>query len=107
MIDLSSIATWATIIGPMIGGAYTVFRMIKKSSTDRKKKYSDLERKISILQEDLEALREDVDKDLAHLKESYKTEISFLSQKITDLRSEISSQNDKIMNLLTSLIGRD
>ena len=44
---------------------------------------------------------------MEHLKETYKSEISFLGQKIEELRSEVHVQHGQLVALLRMMIGKD
>lgn len=107
MINLANLGTIITILTPLLGAAYPVIKMIRKRGEKNRKRMEYIERRLAQLQDELDALREDIYKDLKQAKENYKTEISFLSQKINELRAEITNQNGQIMTLLTNLISKE
>lgn len=55
----------------------------------------------------VDALEESVEKDLAHLKETYNGEIRNLGSKIEDLRQELRNQYTQMVGLLQKMIEKD
>ena len=119
--------TWEMIVAVAgglgtIGTAYLVIRnIIKAKATDKEaekaailqeaKEYTetikkDLEIKIMSLKDDLVTMDESVQKDLAHLRETYNNEIRNLGQKIEELRKDLSNQHGQLVQLLTKMVGR-
>ncbi|HXN74907.1 MAG TPA: hypothetical protein VN855_00260 [Candidatus Acidoferrum sp.] len=67
---------------------------------------SRLENKIHELESQLKVFKEGNDKDLAHLKETYSSEIKFLGQKIEELRSEVRNQHSQLVQLLSKMLDK-
>lgn len=65
---------------------------------------SKLEARIEKVDLQLKSLEFSVNKDIAHLKETYNTEIKNLGLKIEELRSELRSTHGQLVQLLTTLI---
>ena len=64
----------------------------------------DFEARISNLEQEFQAHKESVDKDFAHVRETYNSEIRNLGNKIEELREELRSQNNQMIGLLSKLI---
>jgi hypothetical protein len=121
-IDWTNVSVWVTILTG-VGGFYMGLKQLWKNhkrARDRQamsvlqsaKEYdstikSELENKIHELELKLNALRESVEKDVAHLKETYKADIGFLGDKIAELRKEVHDRHGELVQLLTKLIGKD
>lgn len=67
-------------------------------------KEKDLDLKITSAEARIDALEKSVEKDLAHLRETYNGEIRNLGSKIEELRSELRSQHSQMVGLLTKMI---
>jgi len=63
-----------------------------------------IEGKLREANQRIDSLEESVNKDLAHIRETYNGEIRNLGQKIEDLRSELRNQHGSLVQLLTKLI---
>lgn len=103
-----------------IGSLYMTLRKIQKDSEKAKKeqaaeilqsakeeialKEKDLDLKITSAEARIDALEKSVEKDLAHLRETYNGEIRNLGSKIEELRSELRSQHSQMVGLLTKMI---
>jgi len=103
-----------------IGGAWLTVRKVANDLRKDKKEHAaeilqsakeemalkerDLNLKISEINTKHEALEKSVEKDLAHMRETYNGEIRNLGQKIEDLRSELRNQHTQMVQLLTKMI---
>lgn len=103
-----------------VGGAWLTVRKIAKDLKKEKKEHAAeilqeakeeiarketaLNAKITELEGRHEALEKSVEKDLAHMRETYNGEIRNLGQKIEDLRSELRNQHTQMVQLLTKMI---
>lgn len=114
-----------------IGGAYLTVRKIQKDANASKKEDADeilrkakeeiektkiailsernliqkeFEGRLGELEQDLATHRASVEKDFAHVRETYNGEIRNLGQKIEDLRSELRNQHTQMVSLLTKMI---
>ena len=103
-MDSGTLALWVTAFIPVAGGTYT---FVRKQIGQRKAKLKALESKIESLQSQIDTLKSTVEKDITYLKESYNEKLSYLSQKIDELRNEINNQNKQIMELLLRMINKD
>ena len=106
-IDLNTISDWITVLTPIltvIGASYVALRKVVRDNQKTKKHH---EEKIAALETNLALLKDNVDKDIAHLKESYKSEIKFLGEKIQELRQEVHDQHGQLLAILMKLIGKD
>lgn len=63
-----------------------------------------LEARIEKLESKVENLEENINKDMAHLKETYTAEIKVLGEKIEQLRDELRNQHSQMVTLLSKLI---
>ena len=104
-----------------IGSAYLTIKKIAKENRKEKKataaeilqhakeeislKEKELEAKIAVVDAKLEGLRESVNKDFAHVRETYSGEIHNLASKIEDLREDLRGQHSQMVALLTKMIG--
>ncbi len=122
--DISAMLPAAGVI-ITLGSAYLTIRKIQKDAEKTKKeqaaeilqkakeemalKSKDMEAKILSAEDRIDALEKSVEKDLAHLRETYNGEIRNLGQKIEDLRSELRGQHTQMVTLLTKMIdnGKD
>lgn len=118
--DFGAILTVCTAIGALATFVLTiqkVSRNAKKSREEMEAKILqdakeeavvfklELENKISILEAKVQTLEESVDKDFAHVRETFNGEIRNLGQKIEDLRSDLRNQHGQLVSLLTKMIG--
>jgi hypothetical protein len=67
----------------------------------------EFEARLAELEQKVIAQEASVEKDLAHLRETYNGEIRNLGQKIEDLRSELRNQHTQMVSLLTKMIDKD
>lgn len=67
----------------------------------------DLEVKFHSLSEKIHAVEESLGKDLAHVKESYTSEVKFLGSKIEELKDDLRLQMGQIVTLVSKLIEKD
>jgi hypothetical protein len=65
-----------------------------------------LESKIHNLDVKVDTLKDNIDKDIAHVRETYNSEIKFLGQKIESLREEVRGQHTQLVQLLTKMIEK-
>jgi peptidoglycan hydrolase CwlO-like protein len=103
-----------------LGSAYLTVRKIARDAKKEKKEFKaeivqsakeeialkekDLEAKIKDVDNKVNALKESVEKDLAHMKDTFNSEIRNLGQKVEDLRDELRSQHTQMVALLTKMI---
>lgn len=103
-----------------VGGAWLTVRKIQKDKEQQKEafkasilaeaeeslklKETALQAKIEAAEGRLDNLKESVEKDLAHLRETYNGEIKNLAVKIEDLRSDLRNQHTQMVSLLTKMI---
>lgn len=103
-----------------VGGAWLTVRKILKDKEQQKEafkasilaeaeeslklKETALQAKIEAAEGRLDNLKESVEKDLAHLRETYNGEIKNLAVKIEDLRSDLRNQHTQMVSLLTKMI---
>jgi hypothetical protein len=66
-----------------------------------------LEAELHELEGKFDILKDSVNKDLAHLQATYRSDFNHLSEKIEILRDEIRQQTGGILELLTKIIGKD
>lgn len=112
----------ASVAVTTIGGAWLTIRKIQKDSKEKDAlakaeilqaakeelamKEIALDSKIKEVEQRVENLEKNVEKDLAHIRETYNGEIRNLGQKIEDLRSELRNQHGQLVDLLTKMIGK-
>lgn len=77
---------------------------IDKAIGERKLIQKEFEGRLSELEQDIAAHKAAVEKDFAHVRETYNGEIRNLGQKIEDLRSELRNQHTQMVTLLTKMI---
>lgn len=77
---------------------------IEKAMHERRLIQKEFEGRLGELEQDLAAHRATVEKDFAHVRETYNGEIRNLGQKIEDLRSELRNQHTQMVSLLTKMI---
>lgn len=65
-----------------------------------------LDSKVHELETSLADFKKDIDKDMAHLKETYNGELKFLGQKIEELRKEVHNQHGQLVDLLLKMIDK-
>lgn len=65
-----------------------------------------LEARIEKIDAQVKTLELSVSKDMAHLKETYSSEIKNLGEKIEALRDELRSQHSGLIELLTKIVGK-
>jgi sensor domain CHASE-containing protein len=121
MFDISTIITLLGILstlGGIIVAAQSIGKSLKKARDEQaafilqeaKEAISlvraELETSIKQNAWELENLKNDIDKDLGHLKESYRAEIKNLGDKIEELRTQVTQQHGSIVNLLSKLIDK-
>jgi uncharacterized protein YPO0396 len=106
----------------VIGTAWITVKKIASDSQKARKEHADeilqvareedallkakLEARIESVKAQLSNLELNVNKDLAHLKETYSGEIKNLGQKIEDLRSELKNQHGQLVSLLTEMVKK-
>jgi hypothetical protein len=121
-LDLTNLSLIATII-PGIGALYVMVRKVLSNIEKSRKRHAaaiiqvakdndiaiklSLESRIHDLELKVQTVEENIEKDVAHLKETYNNEIKFLGQKIESLRQEVHDQHGQLVALLTKMIGRD
>jgi len=124
--NFNDLSTWITIVTTALasmGGVYMTFHKIVSNAERKKKRQNnalleiaksydhdlreDMENKLHEIEAKIITLKENVDKDLEHLKETYKSEIKYLGQKVEELRGEIHTQHGQLVALLTKMIGKD
>lgn len=104
----------------VLGGAWLTYRKIVKDNEDEReereaailqtakdeiaKEKAILDAKIGEANSRIDNLENSIEKDLAHIRETYNGEIRNLGQKIEDLRSELRNQHGSLVSLLTKLI---
>lgn len=66
-----------------------------------------LESRIEAMKAELKNLELNVNKDMVFLKESYKSDIKVLGDKIEDLRTQLNDQHSQLLTALTNLINKD
>lgn len=104
----------------VVGGAWLTFRKIQKDAKEREdsaqaKVLAEATRlmdirdttfmaEIKAVNERIDNHQDSVEKDFAHIRETYNGEIRNLGQKIEDLRSELRNQHGSLVHLLTKLI---
>jgi prefoldin subunit 5 len=104
-----------------LGTAWLTVRKIAKDAEKTKKEHAaeilqqakeeialkerDLQAKIDAAQTRIETLERSVEKDLAHLRETYNGEIKNLAAKIEDLRGDLRNQHTQMVSLLTKMIN--
>lgn len=77
---------------------------VDKAMAERKLIQKEFEGRLSEIEQDLAAHKAAVEKDFAHVRETYNGEIRNLGQKIEDLRSELRNQHTQMVTLLTKMI---
>lgn len=65
-----------------------------------------LEAKIEALSTKINNLEASVNKDMAHLKDTYTSEIKNLGEKIENLRDELRQQHSGLIELLSKIVGK-
>ena len=65
-----------------------------------------LEAKIEALSVKINSLEASVNKDMAHLKETYTSEIKNLGDKIENLRDELRQNHSGLIDLLTKMVAK-
>lgn len=106
----------------VVGGAWLTIRKIQKDARDKEQvskaeilqaakeelalKELALQNEIHEVKTRVENLEKSVEKDLAHMRETYNGEIRNLGQKIEDLRSELRNQHGQLVQLLTKMISK-
>lgn len=78
--------------------------ILQKAKEEIALKEKDLQAKIEAAETRIENLEKSVEKDLAHLRETYNGEIRNLAAKIEDLRSDLRNQHTQMVSLLTKMI---
>lgn len=120
-MDLPTTAGTAAGAMAVIGTIYRGWRHISFNIAQKKEKEhqkiisaakeemnrikSELESKINKLEIDLETQKENISKDFMHMKETYNAELRVLSNKIDDLRQDLSDQHAQMVSLLTQLVN--
>ncbi len=127
--------TWEAILAvagaiSMIGGSWLTVRKIQKDAeysrekhegailaksqaqidkavNERKLVQKEFEGRLAEIEQDLVAHRASVEKDFAHVRETYNGELKNLATKIEDLRSELRNQHTQMVSLLTKMIDKD
>lgn len=77
---------------------------VDKAMHERKLIQKEFEGRLSEIEQDMVAHKAAVEKDFAHVRETYNGEIRNLGQKIEDLRSELRNQHTQMVTLLTKMI---
>lgn len=77
---------------------------VDKAMGERKLIQKEFEGRLSEIEQDMVAHKAAVEKDFAHVRETYNGEIRNLGQKIEDLRSELRNQHTQMVTLLTKMI---
>lgn len=80
-------------------------KIIDEAKIEMGKIKSELEFKINKLEIELENQKENISKDITHMKETYNAELRVLSNKIDDLRQDLSDQHSAMVSLLTKLVN--
>ena len=65
-----------------------------------------LESRIEAMKAELKNLELNINKDIAFVKESYKSDIKVLGDKIEDLRKQLNEQHSQLLTVLTNLINK-
>lgn len=61
--------------------------------------------KLEILQKDMASMEAGFQKDIAHIKDTYNSEIKNLGDKVEHLREEVRLQHTQILGLLTKMLS--
>jgi peptidoglycan hydrolase CwlO-like protein len=121
-MEFSELQNWgylgmATVIGMLIVTLQKIFKNFNKGRDEQvatilqaakeadKKVKDDLEAQIKELGTKVNNLEASVNKDMAHLKESYSSEIKNLGEKIEVLRDELNQRHSSLIELLTKIIS--
>lgn len=62
--------------------------------------------KVELLEVEFKNLKHEVDKDFAHLRETYNGALANLGQKIEELRTELRNQHGQLVSLLSEMIKK-
>lgn len=121
-IDYTNISTWVTILTGVAGFAVGVRKLLRGRKKLKERQAANilqsakdhdaemkihLENRIHDIEIKVSALKENIEKDIAHLKESYQSEVRFLGQKIEELREQVHDQHSQLVALLTKMIDKD
>lgn len=77
---------------------------IDRAIGERKLIQKEFEGRLTELEQDIAAHKAAVNKDFAHVRETYNGELRNLATKIEDLRSELRNQHTQMISLLTKMI---
>ena len=123
-MEITDMQTLLPIAGSItvVGTAWLTIRKIAKDAAKSKKEQraeflqaakeedallkAKLESRIEAIKAQLANLELNVNKDMAHLKETYNGEIKNLGQKIEELRSELKNQHGQLVTLLTEMVKK-
>jgi len=124
---MTELLTMSTLMGlagaiTVLGGAWLTLRKVSKDLQVSKERAEakilqsakeadasvklELKNKINELEIKIIDLRSDVEKDMAHLKETYNGELRFLGHKIEELRKEVHDQHGQLVSLLMKMIDK-
>lgn len=116
--DLPTVATVTSIV-VTLGSAYIGIKKLQNDSKKEKAEHdalilleakeaiASLEREINskfeALRAEIEAQKEIVGQEIGHVKETYSTDMSNVSQKLEELREDVRTQNNQMISLLTKM----
>lgn len=78
--------------------------ILKQAKKEDQELRVNMDNKIHMLDIKLATLEANVNKDMQYLKESYKTELKNLGERIENLRTELAAQHGSLLNLLTKVV---
>lgn len=78
-------------------------KVLQAAKENDSKVRAEFEAKVNLLELEVQNLKHDVDKDLAHIKETYNGALANLGQKIEDLRDELRQHHTNLLSLLTKM----
>jgi hypothetical protein len=81
-------------------------KVLKSAQEEDAKLRLEFEAKIQIVQAELDNVKHDVEKDFAHVKETYNGALANLGQKIEELREQLNLQHSQLLSFLTKLVEK-
>ena len=107
----------------LIGGAYMTIRKIARDSKGERKELvaeilqqakeedslikAKLESRLEALRAELKNLEFNINKDVSYLRETQRVDMRNLADKLETLREELRGQHGQLVQLLTTMVGKD
>ena len=107
----------------LIGGAYMTIRKIARDAKGERKELvaeilqqakeedslikAKLESRLEALRAELKNLEFNINKDVSYLRETQRVDMRNLADKLETLREELRGQHGQLVQLLTTMVGKD